>query len=103
MRFIRQPPYLLFVLIGVGIRLVSLLRLIGFCGLVVPHIVRRLHGGSHRKILIPAALAGAVFLMLADILGRVVSPVRELPVGMVTAAVGCPVFLWLLNRSRAGS
>ena len=63
----------------------------------------RLHGGSHRKILIPAALAGAVFLMLADILGRVVSPVRELPVGMVTAAVGCPVFLWLLNRSRAGS
>ena len=82
---------------------VSMAGIIGFCGLVVPHIVRRLHGGSHRKILIPAALAGAVFLMLADILGRVVSPVRELPVGMVTAAVGCPVFLWLLNRSRAGS
>ena len=82
---------------------VSMSGIIGFCGLVVPHIVRRLHGGSHRKILIPAALAGAAFLMLADILGRVVSPVRELPVGMVTAAVGCPVFLWLLNRSRAGS
>ena len=82
---------------------VSMAGIIGFCGLVVPHIVRRLHGGSHRKILIPAALAGAAFLMLADILGRVVSPVRELPVGMVTAAVGCPVFLWLLNRSRAGS
>ena len=82
---------------------VSMSGIIGFCGLVVPHIVRRLHGGSHRKILIPAALAGAAFLMLADILGRVVSPVCELPVGMVTAAVGCPVFLWLLNRSRAGS
>ena len=65
--------------------------------------VRRLHGGSHRRILIPCALAGAAFLMLADVLGRVVSPVRELPVGMVTAAVGCPVFLWLLNRGRAGA
>ena len=82
---------------------VSMAGIIGFCGLVVPHIVRRLHGGSHRRILIPCALAGAAFLMLADVLGRVVSPVRELPVGMVTAAVGCPVFLWLLNRGRAGS
>ena len=82
---------------------VSMAGIIGFCGLVVPHIVRHLHGGSHRRILIPCALAGAAFLMLADVLGRVVSPVRELPVGMVTAAVGCPVFLWLLNRGRAGS
>ena len=82
---------------------VSMAGIIGFCGLVVPHIVRRLHGGSHRRILIPCAFAGAAFLMLADVLGRVVSPVRELPVGMVTAAVGCPVFLWLLNRGRAGA
>lgn len=73
---------------------------IGFVGLVVPHCVRRLHGASHRRLVPLAALAGAAFLMLADLVARNVLRPQQLPVGAVTALVGGPFFLALLARAR---
>ncbi|MFC1543864.1 FecCD family ABC transporter permease [Gemmatimonadota bacterium] len=78
---------------------VSLAGLIGFVGLVVPHLLRLLFGPDHR-LLIPAGLiGGAAFLVLADLVARVLVPPNEIPVGVVTALVGGPFFLMLL-RSR---
>jgi len=77
---------------------VSVTGLIGFVGLVVPHILRLLLGPDHR-ILLPAALfGGAAFLVLADLLSRLLLAPNELPVGVVTALVGGPFFLILLRR-----
>lgn len=75
---------------------------IGFVGLVFPHIVRLLVGTSHRLVLPLAALGGAIFLVWADTLARTIFAPQELPVGIVTAAVGAPVFAWLLRRHRGG-
>lgn len=71
---------------------------IGFVGLMLPHAVRLLVGGDHRRVLPAAALAGAVFLVLADLAARTVAAPRELPVGVLTALCGGPFFLWLLRR-----
>lgn len=79
---------------------VALAGAIGFCGLVVPHTVRRLCSSSHRRSVFPVFIWGAVFLMICDILSRLVLPGQELPVGVVTSIVGGPVFLWILNRKR---
>ncbi len=77
---------------------VSISGLIGFVGLVVPHALRLLVGPDHR-ILIPAsALAGAAFLVTADMLARTLPSTGEIPVGIVTALIGAPVFLFLLRR-----
>ncbi|PRY95724.1 iron complex transport system permease protein [Hasllibacter halocynthiae] len=73
---------------------------IGFVGIVVPHLLRLMIGPSHRWLLPNAALLGAVFLVGADILSRSVIPPAELPIGIVTAVVGGPVFLWILLRSH---
>jgi iron complex transport system permease protein len=71
---------------------------IGFVGLVIPHIARLLVGADHRRVLITATLLGASFLTVADIAARLVRAPAELPIGIVTAAVGAPFFLWLLTR-----
>ncbi len=71
---------------------------IGFVGLVVPHAVRMVWGSDNRTLLPCAALAGAAFLVLADALARTVGGATELPVGVVTAFVGVPFFVWLLRR-----
>jgi iron complex transport system permease protein len=73
---------------------------IGFVGLVVPHMFRMLAGGDHRRLLPGAVLLGGCLLMLADTLARSVAEPRQLPVGVVTAALGVPLFLYLLNRAR---
>ncbi|HEX4299458.1 MAG TPA: iron ABC transporter permease [Gammaproteobacteria bacterium] len=73
---------------------------IGFVGLVVPHMFRMLAGGDHRRLLPGAVLLGGCLLMLADTLARTVAEPRQLPVGVVTAALGVPLFLYLLNRAR---
>ena len=78
---------------------VALAGIIGFCGLVIPHVIRRLHGQSHRKTVLPAVLGGGVFLMLCDIVSRL-GEIREIPIGVITALTGGPVFLWLLNRRK---
>ncbi len=73
---------------------------IGFVGLVVPHAVRLIIGSGHRPLLPLSMLTGAVFLVWADTIARVLFEPRELPVGIVTALVGGPLFALLLMRSR---
>jgi iron complex transport system permease protein len=78
---------------------VTLSGLIGFVGLLVPHAVRLVAGPDNVRLLPAAALGGAVFLVLADLLARTVLAPVEIPVGVLTALVGGPAFLLLLKRS----
>lgn len=79
---------------------VSLSGPVAFIGIIVPHLVRLIVGVDHRIVLPAAALLGAAFLVLCDLVARtIISPV-ELPVGIVTAVIGGPFFLWLLVRKR---
>ncbi|MGV8853073.1 MAG: FecCD family ABC transporter permease [Devosia sp.] len=71
---------------------------IGFVGIVVPHLLRLVIGPDHRYLLPASALLGAAFLLLADAISRVIVAPAELPIGIVTAAVGGPFFLWILLR-----
>ena len=73
--------------------------LIGFVGLVAPHVVRLAVGPNARVVLPLAALFGAVLMVAADLAARLVG---EIPVGVVTAVIGAPFFLFLLRRSRSG-
>jgi iron complex transport system permease protein len=77
---------------------VSLAGPIGFIGIVVPHLVRLLVGSDHRIVLPAATLFGAAFLVSCDLIARTVMAPIELPVGIVTAIIGGPLFLWLLVR-----
>jgi len=83
---------------------VAVSGIIGFVGLVVPHLLRLMLGPDHRLLLPGSALLGASLLLGADLLARTVMAPAELPLGIVTALVGAPFFLWLLlrNRHRAG-
>ena len=74
---------------------------IGFVGLVVPHIVRMLTGPDHRLLLPLSAVCGALMLLLADTLARVLVPPAEIPVGIITALIGAPFFLGLLIKQRS--
>ena len=73
---------------------------IGFVGLVVPHIVRLLVGPDHRILLPMAGVGGALFLVFCDTLGRVIAQPVEIRVGIMTALLGAPYFLYLLHRLR---
>lgn len=79
---------------------VSFAGIIGFVGLIVPHVVRFLWGGDYRRILPLSVLGGAALLLIADVLARVLMAPQELPVGIITALAGAPFFLWLLRRAR---
>lgn len=79
---------------------VSISGLIGFVGLVTPHVMRLLLGPRHRLLLPASAFGGAIFLVLADLLARVVLAPSILPVGIFTALVGAPFFLFLLKKNR---
>ncbi|MFP7675195.1 FecCD family ABC transporter permease [Marivita sp. S0852] len=74
---------------------------IGFIGIVVPHVLRIATGPDHRALLINSALLGASLLLLADVIARVVIAPAEMPIGIVTAVLGAPVFLWILLRNRS--
>lgn len=74
---------------------------IGFVGLVIPHLARRLVGARHRLLIPTAALLGALFLLWADAAARMIMPPRELPIGVITAAVGAPFLLILVRRLYA--
>jgi iron complex transport system permease protein len=80
---------------------VAISGVIGFVGLVVPHVIRLLWGGDYRFLIPASALLGAAFLTSADALARIVAAPTELPVGVVTAFAGVPFFLWLLRRRLA--
>ncbi|MBI4733050.1 MAG: iron ABC transporter permease [Chloroflexi bacterium] len=74
--------------------------IIGFLGLVVPHVMRLSFGADYRRLLPLSLLGGAAALLLADVLARVVMAPQELPVGIVTALAGAPFFLWVLRRAK---
>ena len=88
------------VLVAVG---VSFTGIIGFVGLVVPHLVRMLSGPRHSGLLIGSAIMGAGLLMLSDLFSRSVAVPMELPIGVVTSAIGAPFFLYLLRRRLHGA
>jgi iron complex transport system permease protein len=73
---------------------------IGFVGIIIPHLVRLLVGPDHRLVLPAAALFGAAFLVACDVIARMIFAPVELPVGIITAMIGGPFFLWLLLRKR---
>jgi iron complex transport system permease protein len=79
---------------------VSLSGMIGFVGLVVPHLVRLIGGVNHNYLLPGSALLGASLMMTADLLSRTLIQPAELPVGLITSAIGAPFFLWLIFRIR---
>jgi iron complex transport system permease protein len=74
---------------------------IGFVGLVVPHVLRLLFGPSHATLLPGAALLGATLLILSDTVARTIAAPAELPIGILTATLGGPLFLWMLLRDRS--
>lgn len=73
---------------------------IGFVGLIIPHLIRRLAGADHRILLVACALAGGAFLVLCDAIARSIDPPTEIPVGIITSFIGGPFFLWILFRKR---
>lgn len=79
---------------------VSIAGPIGFVGIIVPHLVRLIVGADHRIVLPAATCFGATFLVLCDTIARTVLAPLELPVGIITAVIGGPFFLWLLLRAR---
>ena len=82
---------------------VSVAGTIGFVGLIVPHAVRLIWGPDNRQLLPMSILFGATFLILADLIARTVDQPSEVPVGIITAVLGVPFFLYLLRRARVGS
>ncbi len=100
-----DPKNLLYLAGGVAIIVLGVLLapipgpggIIGFVGLIAPHIARLLFGGSHARLIPASALLGALLLLLADNLARTVAAPLELPVGIVTALLGAPFFLYLLK------
>jgi iron complex transport system permease protein len=73
---------------------------IGFVGIIVPHLVRLMVGADHRLVLPIASCAGGAFLVACDVLARTIMAPVELPVGVVTATIGGPFFLWMLTRNK---
>ena len=97
---VREVRYGIFALASLATAIaVTTVGVIGFIGLVVPHLIRLLTGSDHRLVVPAAALAGGTLLVLADTLARTVLAPRQLPVGALTAAVGVPLFLILMSRS----
>lgn len=73
---------------------------VGYVGLIVPHMIRLAIGSDNRLVVPFSALAGAIFVVLADTVARSVIAPRELPVGAITALIGCPLFIYLLRKGR---
>ncbi len=76
---------------------------IGFVGLVVPHLVRMVWGGDYRRLLPLSMVCGAAFLLISDVLARTLMAPQELPVGVITSLAGAPFFLWVLRRNKQQS
>jgi len=79
---------------------VALAGIVAFVGLVVPHAARLVFGPAHRTLVPAAAIGGAVFVVLVDLISRTVAAPTEIPLGIMTAVVGAPFFLHLLRRTR---
>jgi iron complex transport system permease protein len=74
--------------------------IIGFIGLIVPHVMRLWFGGDYRRLVPLSIIGGASALLISDIIARVVLAPQEIPVGIITALVGAPFFLWVLRRVK---
>ncbi len=79
---------------------VSVSGIIGFVGLIIPHVVRLIIGPGHHVLLPASALCGGIFLVLCDTLARTVTQPSEVPIGIITAAIGAPYFIYLLRRRK---
>lgn len=91
----------IFLLVGLGVgAAVSVSGIIGFVGLVVPHLVRLAAGPAHRIVIPCSALLGAALLLAADVAARTIAAPAELPIGVLTGLFGGPFFLWLVTRNR---
>ncbi|MBV4367232.1 FecCD family ABC transporter permease [Erwinia phyllosphaerae] len=98
---VRQTQRVLLVLSALLVAAaVAVSGVIGFIGLVVPHLIRLCAGGDHRWLLPASALLGAMLLMAADTLARTLVAPAEMPVGLLTSLLGAPWFLWLILRRR---
>ncbi|WOF74866.1 iron ABC transporter permease [Parvibaculaceae bacterium PLY_AMNH_Bact1] len=92
--------YLCVALVAAGVgAAVAVSGTIGFVGIVVPHLLRMVVGPDHRILLPASALGGAALLLWADVVARTLAPPAELPIGVLTALLGAPFFLWLLRRA----
>ena len=102
--YVRLPRTLGCLLAGAALAgaAVSFAGLLGFVGLVAPHMVRRLVGGESRRLLAGCALGGAALLTVCDVAARTLFAPYELPVGVVLSLAGGPFFLWLLFRNGRG-
>tara|TARA_B100000579_G_scaffold19370_1_gene13656 strand:- start:1102 stop:2121 length:1020 start_codon:yes stop_codon:yes gene_type:complete len=88
------------VVVGIS---VALSGMIGFVGLVVPHLVRLLGGVNHLYVLIGSAIFGSILMVISDMMCRIIISPAELPVGLITSGLGSPFFLWLIFKMRAKS
>ena len=101
---VRSIRYMVFAAASLATALsVTTVGVIGFIGLVVPHLVRLVAGSDHRVVVPASALAGGSLLVIADTLARTIMAPRQLPVGALTAAIGVPLFLILMSRSRTAA
>ena len=100
---LRKPRklYLIITSIMVGLVVYSS-GMIGFVGLIIPHICRMILGTDHKRLIPASALVGGFFLLWADIFSRTIMPHSELPIGILISAIGAPFFVWLLIRKRYG-
>lgn len=101
-----SPVKLAIVVLGISSLMtacvVSVSGVIGFVGLIIPHIVRKFVGADHRRLIPYALVYGGLYLVFCDTVARTVIHPQILPVGVVTALIGGPVFLWILNRRIKG-
>jgi iron complex transport system permease protein len=98
---VQRVKWALIVIVAIAVASsVALAGVIGFVGLVVPHMLRMLIGPSHRRLLPYSALAGGLMLVAADIVARVIVSPAEMPVGVITAILGAPLFIILLRQRR---
>ncbi|MFT4061834.1 MAG: iron ABC transporter permease [Edaphocola sp.] len=94
-----KTAVMLLVAMGIGAS-VAVAGIIGFVGLVVPHIIRMVAGPEHKKLMTASAITGATLLVLADLLSRTITPPIEIPIGVITAMAGGPFFLYLLAKEK---
>lgn len=99
-----RTKFVRYVLLSIAVILtglsVAVVGAIGFIGLIAPHVGRRLVGSRSKFLLPVSGTVGALFLLIADTLGRGIVPPVEIPAGIVTAVIGAPYFLYLLRREQ---
>ena len=76
--------------------------MIGFVGLIIPHLVRMVLGTDHKRTILLSALIGAIFLVWADVLSRIIIPGSELPIGILISMIGAPCFVYLMISKSYG-